>query len=185
MELMDAVSAFDGAVSGLSKLTSLVRNVRGDERNSEIAEAVEAVKDELNGARAQVTALIRENLSMQQKIATLSELNTKLNQEAERQKRFAVEAEKYELRTVAANTVLYALRNPSEEGAPAHHLCTRCFDEKIRSIVQFKSRNARVDKVYCPICNAEYAIENNLRHRPAGKVGEGPKGRRSNHWMAS
>lgn len=161
MEMLDAVTAFDGAVSGLSKLTSLIRNVRGDVKNSEISEAVDAVRDDLNSARERVTLLITENLSMQQKIATLTEENMKLNQAAERHKAFDVDAEKYELVSVGDHTTLYAPKASGNDGEPAHYLCVQCYGDRQKSILQMKHKDFGFDILACSRCKAEYRVQNN------------------------
>lgn len=167
MDLMEGISAFDGAIGGLTKLATLYKNVRNDGKTAEFSNAIEAVRTDLNGAREKLTSLIGENLLMKQQIAALTAENMKLNQAAERHKAFDVIAENYELVTVGEHTTLYAPITSGDAGEPAHYLCVQCYEDRQKSIVQMKWRGygEGVDILACPRCKSEYRIPNGLTLR--------------------
>ena len=163
MEMLDAVTAFDGAVSGLSKLTSLVGNLRGDMKGAEIDAAVASIREDLDTAKQRLSALIGENLALKQQVAALTEKQVELNLTIEQLKASDTELQAYELVSVGQHTTLY---QPRQGHGPKHYLCVRCHDDRQKSILQLKAHGSVSDVLACPRCAAEYLVPNDRDEGP-------------------
>jgi hypothetical protein len=69
------------------------------------------------------------------------------------------EKQRYQLKDHGSETFAYALRHDASAGEPHHRLCVTCFENRRRSILQFKHKTYRGQEVmHCPGCKTDIAL---------------------------
>lgn len=137
--------------------------------SNEIAEAVQRLRvlmdllkakkslahfNELVAAVSEVTA---QSLSTQgvvlaaQKHSTLSDRIRELEKEILELKSWEREADRYQLTELSPGLFTYYLKPGREQGEPIHHLCTNCFAQREKSILQIRTSSSH-RRYECPRC---------------------------------
>ncbi len=138
------------AITGLQALKSLLDTVKG---LSDLHTAV--AMDQA------VFAITREALTAQAAQMALAERVGDLEKELVRFETWATEKQRYELVELPRPGV-YAYRiKPAMQGTePVHHLCTRCYEDGLKSILVTQTRNPGMWQVlYCPRCKADFPTD--------------------------
>lgn len=97
-------------------------------------------------------------LEAQEKQAALAQRVCDLEQELVQLKDWDREAERYQLTALAADVMVYALKPGMEQGEPPHYLCTQCFAEKKKLILQRISTPQESPVYRCPQCKNELYV---------------------------
>jgi hypothetical protein len=67
-----------------------------------------------------------------------------------------VQKQRYQLTDYGSGTFAYALKKGDTGGEPPHRACATCFDNKQRSILQFKDKSYLGQEVlHCPRCKTD------------------------------
>ncbi|OFW14497.1 MAG: hypothetical protein A3H27_06590 [Acidobacteria bacterium RIFCSPLOWO2_02_FULL_59_13] len=126
------------------------------------AKIIQALNKLVSGdARAQVAALYDVILAAQTsameanlKQSAMIDRIRELEEEVTRIKAWERQKQRYKLHTPWAGIAVYALKNSMSEGEPAHWICTHCYEDGRRSILQFGHRKESVRGGYiCPSCD--------------------------------
>ena len=96
-------------------------------------------------------------LQFQAENATLITEKGTLEKEIVDLKAWGAEAQRYELQEVAAGVFVYAVKETERRAEPIHWICSHCYQECIKSILQFQGEGVATHrtttKTYlCPRC---------------------------------
>ncbi|KKC27139.1 hypothetical protein [Sphingomonas sp. SRS2] len=82
-----------------------------------------------------------------------------LTAEIQRLRDWSSEKQRYELKNIGVGTFAYMLRPDERRDDPPYWLCTRCFDDGQKSILQFQGRGNDARQVVhsCSRCKATFA----------------------------
>jgi rubrerythrin len=127
---------------GLRDSTKLLENTV--ELNRKIADAQTA----LFQAQAEQTELVKTIDGLEKEIARMK------NWEAEKQR--------YELKRYDPGVFFYALKETEASSGFIHHLCTNCYEDGKKSIIQ-RTGNvmAREPTHFCPLCKTHFNVFRN------------------------
>lgn len=110
------------------------------------------------GAQASALSAQSDQLSMLEQIRALKE-------EVAKVKAWETEKQRYELHKTSAGSFTYALKQEAQDSELPHHICTACYQEGKKSILQRIPRNTARDALgmhsmmRCPVCKTEIGGE--------------------------
>jgi hypothetical protein len=129
------------------------------------AKGLKALKDLVSGdARAQVAALYDVILASQAsameahlKQTAMIDRIRELEEEIARMKAWDKQKERYKLARPwpGAAFVLYVLKESCKESEEAHWICTKCYDDGRRTILQPRDDKNGLVLLCCPTCKSE------------------------------
>jgi hypothetical protein len=116
-----------------------------------------------------VTELNAKILSAQQDLFTANATHAakieevrELKEQIARMEKWDAQKKRYKLVPLYPGSVAYALQKAMSEGEPAHYLCTRCYEDSKRSIMQRSQKHASYFGVssyfICPACKTEIDV---------------------------
>lgn len=116
------------AIGNLASIVGEISNLRKGDKN-DIEPKIRKLSE--------VTATIVENsLKMMEYESELREKARKLEEKLEKVKNWEVEKERYELKNIEIDGVVYALKPSFAESEAEHNLCTTCFEDRKKRILQ-------------------------------------------------
>ncbi len=143
------------AVSGLKQLSSLVQGFNQLKTEAEVAQktlelnrVLTAVQQDLFAAHAAYTAAI-------------SRIN-ELEKELVRMENWTAEQQRYQLHQPYPGSFVYRVKPEMQRGEPIHDICAQCYQQGIKSILQFTGIEKGWHKYSCHRCGAFVYGENNL-----------------------
>jgi hypothetical protein len=86
-----------------------------------------------------------------------------LEEEVRRVKAWEETKQRYELNQPTAGTFVYALKVQGRSAEPAHWICTNCYENGRRSILQLQSHGYGTDQYSCPNCKANIFVLGTLK----------------------
>ena len=126
---MDLDVTFAAAMGGLKAAAQTVQGLR----ELRTKQDVEAVRADLLGKLVETQQAV---LELQQSVGALREENLALREENRRLRDFDGERERYELKALGPNAIVYAPNKELQPDAPAHYLCVQCFKNAECSVLQ-------------------------------------------------
>jgi hypothetical protein len=93
-------------------------------------------------------------LAAQSEQATLIQRISELEKEIARVKAWEGQKQRYKLHSPWEGATVYALKRSMCEGEPAHWICTHCYEDGRRSILQFGYKKEAGNAYRCPSCDA-------------------------------
>jgi hypothetical protein len=119
--------------------------------------------DDATRRNAAIIELQEEILSAQQAQSALAEQVRNLEKEAVDLKTWHQdEKKKYYLKSVARGSFAYARKEGMEPPEPPHWLCTKCYENGKKSILQYHHANYS-DHIYrCSICGEEIRVDSSV-----------------------
>lgn len=94
-------------------------------------------------------------LSLHSEYGKLIEVKDQLEKELMEYENWDKTKSQYDLKEVAPGVLVYASQKGDQPAEPQHWLCTNCFNDKKKSILQF-SKDVRSGRYYsCPKCKTE------------------------------
>jgi hypothetical protein len=129
----------------------------------DMAKALRDIHDVTTRDRA-VIELQKEILSAQQQQATLIERVRDLEKEVARFETWETEKKRYELKALARGAYAYSLKAEEQGIEPPHYICTACYENCKKSILQIvPSNSARMAlgmgaTFRCPLCKSEIGV---------------------------
>ena len=125
-------------VIGLGKLNTLAQV---QEKSVELGQVIVAAQSATLSAYADQAAMIEEVRALKEEIV--------------RVKAWETQKQRYKLTPLwDGPVVVYALKESMSEGEPPHWICTKCYEDGKRMILQPKSKDTYALLV-CPTCKAE------------------------------
>ena len=133
MELVEFTQSFQAVIGGLKVLTSLTDKAKQNGATDEFTRELNTAIIDMQTAVMDAQSMTLEAQGEQsQLLARIAELEKDLEQSD----KWSKERLRYEL-THLGNRVVYGLRNDArQEGEPYHCLCTICYENGLKSILQ-------------------------------------------------
>lgn len=141
------MTLIQSAVTGLKTAFDLTQTLVGLKVGAEVnAKAIE-LQQVVMSAQANAFAAQSQQFTMLEEIRALKE-------EVARIKAWERQKQRYKLHEPWGSIFVYALKESMSEGEPAHWICTNCYENSSRSILQF-AFNQQIGRHYsCPTCKA-------------------------------
>jgi len=134
------------AVKSLSEFLSLAAKSKTDAAVAQKAAELSVVIVDLTSAMSAVQAKNNDLLSR----------NHELEQKIMEMDNWKATAEKYSLIEVSLDVFFYANNKDQSTAEPSHWLCTKCYEDHKKSIVQRESSIASGTFYVCPNCKQEF-----------------------------
>ncbi len=125
------------AIAGLSAFKTMF----------DMAKALQGIHDTATHDRA-VIELQKEILTAQAQQAALVERIGQLEKQVASFEKWDAEKEKYDLKEISPHNYAYAIKANARGAEPAHLICTTCYENRKKTILQ-KSSAVHVS---CPVC---------------------------------
>ena len=114
-------------------------------------------------AREKLVELQDQLTTMREQASTLKAALADLKEQLADRENFLAEAKNYILTETAPNSLAYVLKSPATEAEKAIRLCTPCFEDKRRSIMQFEKQDWHFDTLRCPRCESTIRVPNDIK----------------------
>jgi hypothetical protein len=125
---------------------------------------------------AAVIDLQEKILAAQQAQAALVEQVAEFEKEVSRLKAWDADKQRYELTEARPGMMTYTLKKGMENGEPAHHLCTNCYNDGVKSIMQTETRfPGRYPVLVCHRCGSDLYLEGGRLPQHEGMKRRGPR----------
>ena len=156
---------------------SIVAAIKGLQAAGDIAKAMLELR-ETSAIQGKVIQLQSAILSAQQSAITaqsdqfsLLEQVRGLEAELAKAKDWEHQKQRYALDSPFTGSALYALKKEMSNGEPAHYLCSVCFENGKRSIMQNAELSSKWTSFKCPVCKCtvETGFRGNVSARFAGE----------------
>lgn len=145
----DMLAEASAALGSVKAAYEIAKGLQSLHVSTEVKQGISDVLNELITARmAAMEAVERES--------TLLDEIRDLKRQLDELKRWDGEKERYELQRYYPGTVAYALKPAMAGGEPPHRLCTQCYQESRKGILQPTGKNERGYTVHaCSSCNRQ------------------------------
>lgn len=146
--MLSEIPAIVSALNGIKELAKAVSNSKVDAALREQAiESNFAITDALNALitlHAKYQAVLHEKDELEKRLMEMENWNE--------------EAAKYTLTEMVQGVFVYALKDDYKTTAPAHWLCPKCYEDKKKSILQFKPTMTALEysRFVCPRCTTAF-----------------------------
>lgn len=132
------------AIQSVKALNDLVKASRDLRNYNELASAVAEVNGKLMEAQSAFFSIYEKQKELEKEVMDL--------------KNWEREAERYELSQIAPGVFAYKLKAGVQPPEPSHMLCTNCYNERRKSILQLEFKNQFVERYICHHCKSEIKI---------------------------
>ncbi|WP_287459187.1 hypothetical protein [Sphingomonas sp.] len=146
--------------ASLKSAVDIVTAINGALKASEVIE----IKTTLN--RLILDAQQTLFLAQQENAASADRIR-ELEQEIIRMTDWTAERQNYELREVAPGAFAYVKKAAMQDAEPGHWLCTNCFEDRKKSILQLQGLGSTGQwHIHaCPRCSAKFSIRKEMKIR--------------------
>lgn len=140
-------------------VVSLARKAQDSGADSDYSNSLQQLTRRMNEAlidvQAEALAALREQAIQAAKIRQLEQKITEYE-------RWESEKARYELADVGLSH-LYLLRETSTpDMEPRHYICPRCYEDKMKSILQYGHRHGSYTPLVCPRCEAVFRFDRRI-----------------------
>ena len=143
---MDEPSAFDKVVGGIKDVADIVGDVNNRIKGGSNVESQIQQLSELT------QKMLANSLAMVQLESALRDKARMFEERLKKVENWEKEKERYELKSLPPrNAFVYVLKTPSEMPGTEYQLCSSCFENGKKSILQ--PQVERMHVLYCPECN--------------------------------
>lgn len=148
-------------ISGIKTATDIAKSIMDIKNDAEINKKISEVNETLLAAQESAISTYNEYSSALQR-------RDEAEKEIMRIKNFEHEKERYALTPIIDGlAVVYALKESVNEGDPPHWICTNCYEDSKRSILQHRKSREGFVLIVCPRCLSE--IHSSYRNIEAPK----------------
>lgn len=141
------ISLIQGTVAGLKAASDIAKGLLELKSISDVQTKVIELQSAILDAQSSALSANAEQSSMVEKIRTLKEEISSIKKWEEEKKRYA-------LVNPWPGFVAYALKKECSNSEPPHLICTKCYEDGRKSILNPK-KNPNHALLYCPVCKAE------------------------------
>jgi len=141
-----AITAVASAVGAIKTATDIVKTILAMNTDAAINEKVAELQ-------SVILSLQSHTLSMQAEYSDLLKVKDKLEKELMECKDWEKTKEQYELKEVESGVFVYSCKQGDNLPEPEHWLCTNCYKDKKKSILQHDCFKA-IGRYFCPECKA-------------------------------
>jgi hypothetical protein len=143
-----SIQEYTAVLSGLTSAAKLAKSLIDKVKDKKIRQEVGELQDVL--------------LRLQQDFILLQSKHAELVVESDnRQREIALfvdwesVAANYELKEIAEGVFVYSLKTSTDSGEPSHWICSRCFSNRTKSILQLSKKVMAGHFYVCPECKCE------------------------------
>ena len=145
-----AMSLIQGTVSGFKLASDIAKSLLELKTISEVQAKVVDLQSAILSAQNSALAANAHQTAMIEEIGSLKE-------EIARIKAWEEEKQRYKLISSWPGTLLYALKEESSASEPPHWICTKCYEEGRKSILNPQRKvKALFYILVCPKCKCEF-----------------------------
>ena len=149
--MTDPLSALLAAIPSLAKAGADIANASDEaKRNAQLIEFQQAIiglQTNIGLIQGENAALVKRNRELENQLAELQAWGTEKN--------------RYFLVAPWRGSVVYALRESESNSEIPHLICTNCYQNGKKSILNMKQSRERLTYFGCPVCKAEVQTEFN------------------------
>jgi len=142
------IAAGFAGIKTLGELTSLILKMKLDS----------AVTEKAIESQTAIIALQNTMLTLQSEYQALLQEKDRLEKRLVEAENWEAEASKYELIKVSEGAFVYALKPDQFTTAPSHWLCTQCYQQKQKSILQMAGKSLGRWYYSCPSCETRVTL---------------------------
>lgn len=144
---MDA-TLIQGTITGLKFAADITNSLLKLNTMSEVQGKVIELQQTILSAQSNALSANAEQFTMVEEIRTLKE-------EIARIKAWERQKQRYKLAQVGeGGGIAYALKESMSESEPPHWICTKCYEDGVRMILQPRTKDGYT-YLYCPACKME------------------------------
>ena len=163
-------SLFSHESTGLSMIEYLQLAFNSGKTVFDVAKGIGSLSSEVerNLAVVEIQRLVMEGnsnlMAAQQAHSEALKRVDDLEKEVVRLKDWSSEKQKYELKSIDPSGFAYMPKRGMNDGQPPHWLCTNCFEQAQKSILQMKNTIHQFSVYHCNRCSGEMTVY--ARRRP-------------------
>ena len=140
------MASIAAAAQSLKVAADIAKGMSELKTAAEIQSKVTDLQREILAAQSGALAAQSEQFAMMEKIR-------ELQREVARVRAWEETKQRYQLYEPSKGTFVYALKEGAHGADPSHWICTRCYDEGKRSILQLKTVGVEHDHYVCKLQN--------------------------------
>ena len=144
------INILNGTIISLKTAYDITKGIIGLKNSTEINAKVREIQDILFTAQ-------NNALSAQAAQSTLIEEKRTLEEEIRRLETWNTEKQRYQLTNLwDTGVVAYALKESMSNAEPPHYICTTCYEDGRKSILNPQKRGNGRLMLFCPKCKSEF-----------------------------
>ncbi len=140
-----AIAEITAALNGIKAAKDLVKSF------SSLSSEVE-LKSKSSELLSVIVGLQEQILSMQSKYSELLQSKDELQKQLGNIESWEKEKAQYELKEICPGVFVYAPKQDNNSAQPSHWLCTNCYNNEKKSILQFNRFDSDGTHYLCPNC---------------------------------
>lgn len=145
------ITLIKGAIDSIKASVDLSKSIVEVKKGADIATATRELNNLLLAAQSDALAAQSEQFAVIEEIRNLKEKIMSLEA-------WQAEKQRYSLKEVGVGGFAYALKDIASNGEPMHYLCTNCYQDGCKSILNQKRNPRRFNELRCPKCNSSVVI---------------------------
>jgi len=142
------LSLIQGTISGLKVAGDLAKGLLDLKSLADVQGRVIDLQSAILAAQSSALSANADQAAMAEEIRGLKE-------ELARAKDWGREKQRYKLISPWEGALLYGLREDRADSEPPHWICTRCYGEGRKSILNSKQKHPHNGVAACPVCKSE------------------------------
>ncbi|CUZ07150.1 Uncharacterised protein [Serratia marcescens] len=142
MSLYESVKAVKDVVKAASDLKT---DVAINEKATEIYSYLNDVQEKLMALQVEHMSMSRLKDDLERQVIELTQWNE--------------DKSRYALTKLSSGAFVYQLKTADKGDEPVHQLCANCYQQQIKSILQFHGYHKFHSILHCPRCSSEYLNE--------------------------
>ncbi|GLK74695.1 hypothetical protein KHC23_00090 [Ancylobacter dichloromethanicus] len=139
----EGLNVFSGMVSAAKTVREGIRKLSG--------EVDQEMRNTLN---LQIGDLIDAMQDMRERYSALFDRMRELERENGKLREFEINRENYILEAIGPHSFAYTAKADGAVNKTNPHLCTHCFERKVKSILQFEKHEPHTDMLKCHACGS-------------------------------
>jgi transcriptional regulator with GAF, ATPase, and Fis domain len=146
-------------IGGIKSITEIAKGLKSAYDSHTVMQAQADILEKL-------TNLQMDALALQEKASSLINEKDELQKKVTEFEQWKETEADYELKEITTGKFVYAFKETGKSQKPSHWLCTNCYGQRKKSILQ-ASYHGEFDATYfCPNCNLQMIL--NFKDRPKG-----------------
>ncbi|MBS4097029.1 MAG: hypothetical protein KGZ83_09375 [Sulfuricella sp.] len=151
--MTDPLSAFLAAIPGLAKAGADIANASDEtKRNAQLIEFQKVIiqlQSSIAAIQVQNSSLVRDKNELEQELRGL--------------KNWETEKQRYELKALGSGVFAYTLKSEASASEPPHWICSRCYHEGKKSLLQSEGDQWGCTKYLCHSCQSSISVKSSIQ----------------------
>ncbi len=142
------LALFQGAVTGLKTAADIAIGISKLKTMTEVTAKAIELQQVILSAQSDALAAQSAQFSLIERIRDLEDELTEM-------KAWETEKQRYKLITPWTGSLTYGLKESMKGAEPPHYLCTNCYEDGRKSILNHNGNSTRWTSYVCPVCTSE------------------------------